>query len=103
VPDGSGYGEIVNTPMKVTDFRRAWRGEEPYWYLAGRLADCPEKWYIDRKAVTYCRMHVLFWYRKGYVQLVPNGGSGNPPLPPTGEEFRWGDLSSRTLPPKSAG
>jgi hypothetical protein len=75
VPDGSGYGEIHHTPMVVTEFRRAWFNEEPYWYLSGRLTDRPgdEKWYICRKLVITCRMHVLFWHRYGYVQLVPRG------------------------------
>jgi len=47
-------------------------------------------------------MHVLFRFTVGYVQFVPIGVTSGKPLPadaPT-DGFRWGDLSSKTLPPE---
>jgi hypothetical protein len=106
IPDGSGSSTVVRTPMEVREIRRAWSGEEPYWYLAGRLADRPddEKWYIDRKLVGVCRMHLLFWLYTGYVQLVPISlTSGRPMTTCASEGFQWGELSSQGLPPQAPG
>ena len=104
VPDGSGYGEIRNTPMKVSEVRRVWGSVgSPHWYLEGRLEyDRDTRWFIDRKSVVDCHMHVVLKDYEAYLQLVPIGVHGKLLPDPTSDDLCWGDLSSRTLPPKPA-
>ncbi len=104
VPDGSGYGVVYFTPMFVREIRRRWDGPgAPHWYLRGSLVerDPDRRWFIDRKPVILCHIHLLLEYEMGFVQLVPQGVNGPLPLTTT-DELRWGDLSSRSLPPKAA-
>jgi hypothetical protein len=101
VPDGLGYGEHWYTPMRVSEIRRRWRRVDG-WYLTGHLVALDEdlRWYIDRRPVVSCGLHVLLHGENAYAQLAPRGVNVDlPDPPPNGDEFRWGDLSSRTLPP----
>ena len=41
VPGGSERSKVVSTLMEVREFRRAWSGEQPYWYLGGQFAGRP--------------------------------------------------------------
>lgn len=103
VPDDSGYGVVYFTPMSVREVRRRWDGGGmPHWYLRGSLVerDPDRRWFIDRKLVISCQMHLLLENQTAFVQLVPHGVNGPLPLATT-EELRWGDPSSRSLPPKA--
>lgn len=103
VPDDSGYGELRFTPMKVAEIRRSWQGSgSPYWYLTGSLVehDPDQRWFINRKRVEWCRMHLLLKDYEAFVQLVPMSVDGTPLPLGTPADLQWGDLSSRNLPPK---
>jgi hypothetical protein len=105
VPEDSGRGKTRNTPMEVSEIRRVWGGiASLYWRLDGRLDyDRNTKWFIDRKRVVDCHIHLLLKDDATYLQLVPIGTAGQRLPPTTNEHFQWGDLSSRTLPPKRNG
>ncbi len=102
VPEDSGRGKTRNTPMEVTEICRAWGGlASPYWRLRGRLEyDHNTKWFIDRKRVVDCHVHLLLKDDATYLQLVPIGTACQPLPPASDEHLHWGDLSSRTLPPE---
>jgi hypothetical protein len=103
-PNESGHPVIRFTPMDVTEIRRSWRKPGlPYWYLKGNLVrDVDQRWSIGRKRVNGCEIHLLLEDYETYIQFVPIGAGGQLPPSASDGEFRWGDISSPTLPPKPA-
>ena len=106
VPDGSGEHEQTRSmAVNISEVRRTWYVQN-YWYLAGRLdwgedeEHKPKKWYINRKMVNDCHVRVLLTDSAAFLQLIPIGLWSQLPPPTTDDELRWGDLSSRTLPPQ---
>jgi hypothetical protein len=101
-PKDSGYPEIRSTPMAVTEIRRSWQKPGlPYWYLKGNLVrDSDQRWSIGRKRVNGCEIHLLLEDYEAYIQFVPIGAGGQLPRVTSEDDWRWGDLSSPTLPPK---
>jgi hypothetical protein len=100
-PKDPGLPEIRFTPMDVTEIRRSWqRPGLPYWYIKGHLVRNPDRrWSIGRKRVNSCEIHLLLEDYEAYIQFVPIGTGGPVPLATSEDDWRWGDLSSPTLPP----
>ncbi len=98
----SGKDKLQALPTKVGDIRRSWESSgDVYWYLKGQWhPDVAKRSYIDRKYVDRWVIHVrIDQYSNAAIQFVPKGCRGENLLAPDGDDFRWGDISSRTLPP----
>jgi hypothetical protein len=107
IPDGSGNGTRRGLAIDVSYLGRSWRHSKS-WRLTGMVELPPENerlWRVNRKVVSYCEVRALLGLSEArppeaFVQLLPIGRLDQPVLAPTSDDFRWGDPSSKTLPPE---
>jgi hypothetical protein len=97
IGDQPSDGQLRVIQVEVKTICRTWGGQDGFWRIEATWRNPDKRWYIDRKTVVICRVHGWLGV-EGYVQFVPTGTLGQP-LVVAGEDFRWGGVASRTLPP----